>query len=51
MEQTLTSVTAQEPPPSLHAPAPAATVADDAGLLGLVDIIDVCRALIGSAAG
>jgi CBS domain-containing protein len=26
-------------------------VADDAGLLGLVDIIDVCRALIGSGAG
>jgi CBS domain-containing protein len=26
-------------------------VADDAGLLGLVDIIDVCRALIGSGGG
>jgi CBS domain-containing protein len=26
-------------------------VADDAGLLGLVGIIDVCRALIGSAEG
>jgi CBS domain-containing protein len=26
-------------------------VADDAGLLGVVDIIDVCRALIGSGEG